>query len=97
MMAMTREQQNNLVTDILTSDFAKTLLTIFITVASFSYFVISSANDIKSQIKEVQYKIELQNISFNSELKNIKDKQDRDYKYFNEVFVRKSDLNQYKK
>lgn len=97
---MTRDEQNDLILNMINSDFAKTLLTIMITTITFSYFVYSSTSDIKNQIKEVQHKIELNNTTIEYRLKNVEDRQDRDYKWFNETFIKKSDLispNQIKK
>lgn len=86
------QEQNEAVMGLLTSDFAKTLVSILITTITFSYFVFSSTTDIKNQVKEVQHKIELQNATIEYRLKNIEDRQDRDYKEINEKFVKKLDL-----
>lgn len=93
---MTRDEQNDLILNIINSDFAKTLLTIMITAVTFSYFIFAGASDIKSQIKEVQHKIELNNVAIENRLKNVEDRQERDYKAFNEIFVKKSDLSNIK-
>lgn len=91
-MSDNNNEENELVAKLLKSDFIKTLVAIVMTTLSMSYFIFSATNSLKDSIRDMQYKIELNNQSVIFRLKNIEERQERDFKYINDNFVKKSDL-----
>ena len=96
---MTNPQPNQeelLILKLLNSQLAKTLMIITITVVGFSYSVVNAKNDLQKSISELNYKIDLQNTQIKYELKEIKTRQEADYRYLTENYVKRTELNKIK-
>lgn len=90
---MTQNQEDLFITKLLTSQLAKTLLIVMTTVVGFSYSVFNAKNDLQKSISEINYKIELQNTEIKYELKEIRTRQESDYRYITENYLKKSEIN----
>jgi len=90
---MTQNQEDMFITKLLTSQLAKTLLIVMTTVVGFSYSVFNAKNELQKSISEINYKIELQNTEIKYELKEIRTRQESDYRYIIENYLKKSEIN----
>jgi len=88
---MTQNQEDAVITKLLTSQLAKTLLIVLSTVVGFSYSVFTAKNEIQKSISEINYKIELQNTEIKYELKEVRTRQESDYRYITENYLKKSE------
>ncbi len=88
---------NSILQSILSSDLMKTLGAIVLTVGGMSYSIASESSKIKESIKEVNFKIELQNQQIKYELQDLRKSTERDYRYVTENFVKKTELRNYSK
>ena len=88
---MTQNQEDAVITKLLTSQLAKTLLIVLSTVVGFSYSVLTAKNEIQKSISEINYKIELQNTEIKYELKEVRTRQESDYRYITENYLKKSE------
>lgn len=83
---------NQIITRLLKSDFFKVIVSLILFVMSSAWTISNAKNEITSSINEINHKIELQNTEMKYELKEIREKQDRDFKYITENYVKKSEL-----
>ena len=83
---------NQLITKLLQSDFFKVLVSLILFVMSSAWTISNAKNEITQSITEINHKIELQNTEMKYELKEIREKQDRDFRYITENYVKKSEL-----
>lgn len=88
--------EEQLILKLLNSQLAKTLMVVTITVVGFSYSVVSAKNDLQKSISELNYKIDLQNTQLKYELKEIKTRQENDYRYLTENYVKRIELSKIK-
>lgn len=86
---MSNNNGDQLITKLLSSDLVKTIIAIVVTVASMSYGVFNATNDLKESMKDIKHQIELQNQALEFRLKELQEKQERDYRYIIENFSRK--------
>ena len=84
---------------LITSPLAKTMLVILITTAGFSYNVFNAKNDIQkdiistsNKINEIKNEIQLQNQAIKFELKEIRTRQENDYRYITENYLKKTEI-----
>lgn len=80
---------NDLITKVLNSDLIKVILALLIFIATMSWKLSDAKNDITKAINTLEHKIEIQNIQIENRLKNLEEKQDRDFKFIIENFQRK--------
>lgn len=90
---MNQNQEDMFITKLLTSQLAKTLLIVMTTVVGFSYSVFNAKNELQKSISEINYKIELQNTEIKYELKEVRTRQESDYRYITENYLKKSEIN----
>lgn len=83
---------NQLITKLLQSDFFKVLVSLILFVMSSAWSISNAKNEITQSITDINHKIELQNTEMKYELKEIREKQDRDFRYITENYVKKSEL-----
>lgn len=86
---MSNNGGDQIITKLLSSDLVKTIIAIIVTVASMSYGVFNATNDLKESMKDIKHQIELQNQALEFRLKELQEKQERDYRYIIENFSRK--------
>lgn len=92
-MAINNSQDlNSTVFKIITSDVFKVIVSLSIFIFAMSQKISDTTNLIQEEILKVNHKIELQNIILESELKSIREKQDRDFKYIVDNFVKKEEF-----
>ena len=83
---------NQIITRLLQSDFFKVLVSLILFVMSSAWSISNAKNEITQSITDINHKIELQNTEMKYELKEIREKQDRDFRYITENYVKKSEL-----
>lgn len=83
---------NQLITKLLQSDFAKVLISLILFVMSSAWTISNAKNEITASITNINHKIELQNTEMKYELKEIREKQERDFRYITENYVKKSEI-----
>lgn len=83
---------NQLITKLLQSDFFKVLVSLILFVMSSAWSISNAKNEITASITDINHKIELQNTEMKYELKEIREKQERDFRYITENYVKKSEL-----
>ncbi len=80
-----------LVTKILGSSLIKTIVTLLIFVGTTTWSIQSMKTQLEESIVNLRHGIEIQNVTLDSRLKNIEDRQDRDFRYITENYVKRTD------
>jgi len=84
-------QDVKIVSQILSSDIVKTLVSIVFFSVIMTWNLNTAKNDLEKSISDLSHKIELQNAQIENRIQNIEDRQERDFKYITENFVQKKD------